>query len=806
MDEYQILGSFTANKNPLNKNKIKILRTEIKDIVSPLSLKLIGSILYCDSFSFCHEEIQNLTHDILPIKCFYTSHMHMHAKDNYMYEPIKIIKQNTNVKFTDIQYKAIAFNKEEYNIPYLFPSSKNLGFESDQMFVAFEGKMAVFNDCFIFYENSLGIILIEEENLLEIQYKEESNFSLLLVKVKDSDKIPLSGIIKNEILLYLYAANSSLRSYKFEMIDFLKKRFKAVFKNLSASKYEEYDIAIKTLDENKYLNLNYISNTFCYANVLDSFYELLDYESFKTKFYGFAEYSGGDKALKLPFAQYKENIARASVDLVTSINNTKKDKIVFFYCDILTNNSLFNFNANNNSNNVIELVRQLALTQGANPIIVAPSLELLGEQQKLFDFYVESFSKAKVSKKNNTVIACVFNNYKVRNFMGLLTKKFYTNFFDDFEILNFVYCVNLEFTKANRNKAPAANLYTFNDQLFGYLVTEDDLVLPGKMQQRSKLLAAINAKASVLNTRSFTRNVKEAKQIFEFSNKDFKFILDNYVDKNEENKNNKENIQQNNNNSNNNNFSNAQSDFDTVFIELEYKLNREILTKYIKHIINHPLLYTQQKHFFLKSEELSKNKEKKPLKGEDTEPFGPESTEYLNVNAMMTDKEYQDELAEEIKKIKSRASEGEIISVIGKVCFFNDDAKFILKANYSDLQLIKIENEKKANFEEKEKFGILFVGKNLQLNLNNLRNFVYTLSGELPQFKKYKTKADMSEQEIMNLNLLYFEKELPEGWYLDGPVFVDPQDNRCSFHPRKQNYFFICYFFHFFLFVFFFQL
>jgi len=770
MEEYQILGDLISNKNPLNSNKIKILRVEIKDLISPISNKLFGGLLYCDSFIFCHEEIHNLTHDILPIKFFYTSHMHMRAKDNYLYEPIKIIKQKTSsVKFNDIQYKGISFFKEEFNIPYLFPSSKDIGFDSDQMFVSFEGKLAVFNDCFVFYENSLGIMLIEEENLLEIEHKEESHYSLLLIKLKDSDKFPLSGIIKNEILFYFYAANSSLKSYKYEMIDFLKKRYKSIFKTLSAKKYEEYDIAIKTLDENKYFNLNYISNTFSYANILDSFYELLEYENFKCINYQF------ESDQNLPFNVFKKNLSLSSIDLVTSINNTKKDKVIFIYSDILTNNSIYNYYLNNNNNNVLELIKQLGLGEGVNPNIVCPSLDVIGDEQKLFEFYLESFKKYKSNKNKNTIIACVFNNFKIRDFMILLLKKHYVNFFLDFEIVNFVYCLNLEFTKVNKNKTPISNLYTLNDELFSYLITEDDLVLPEKIQQRIKLLTTINSKLTLFNTRSFTRNAKEAKKIFECSNKNFELILNNYLAEEKQAEKKREKLN-----------SDLKSSYDTVFIPLEYKLDEEIFKKNIKYIINHPLVYTQEKNYFLKDKSHSDTKDKNIYNKIDN---NTESIEYSNINAMMSDKEYQEELAEEIKKIKKRENEGEINSVIGKVCFFNDESKYIIKVNYSDVIISKIENEKKNNTDSNENFGLLFNGKNLNTNLENLRKFVHTLSGRLPQLKKYKTKSDMTEQEIMNLNLLYFEKELPEGWYLDGPVFVDPNDNRHSFHPRMIKFY-----------------
>ncbi len=428
VEEYQILGSYSSNKNPLNKNKTKILRIEIKDIVSPISSRLIGSILYCDSFVFCHNEIHNLTHDILPFKFFYTSHLHMFDKDNYLYEPIKIITKSTTIKFNDIQFKGLAFYREEYNIPYLFPSNKDLGFDSDQMFVTLEGKIAVFNDCLVFYDNSLGQLPIDDENLSEIQYKEENKFSVLLFKIKDENKFALTGIIKNEILIYLHSANTSMKNYKFEMINFLRKRFNTKFKYLTSEKYEEYEIAIKTIDENKYFNLNYISNTFNFANILDSFNELLEYENYKTKFYEF------DSDENLSFNKYKSNMSLNKVDLVTSINNTKKNKIVFLYSDILTNNSIYMLNGNNN--NVLELIKQLGLSQGTNPNIIVPDLDIIGNEKKLFEFYLENFNKCKNNKKNNTFIACVFNNYKIRTFMGLLTNKYSKSFFEDYEILN----------------------------------------------------------------------------------------------------------------------------------------------------------------------------------------------------------------------------------------------------------------------------------------------------------------------------------------------------------------------------------
>lgn len=761
-DEYINFGNYNINDNSAGKkklysNRIKILRIEVKDIISPISLKLIGGLLYCDSFIICHDEIHNLTHDILPFKAFYTSHFHMLAKDGYSYEPIKIITQNSVIKFNDIQFKGLSFFREEYNIPYLFPSSKELGFDSDQMFVFLEGKIAVFSDAFLLYENSLGNLLIEDSNILEIEHKNANNFSVLLFKLKDSEKFALSGIIKKEVLLYLPAVNSSLKFYNFEMIDFLKIRYKSIFKTFSARKYEEYELAIKNIDDNKYFNLNYISNTFSYANILDAFYELLDYEIYLCRKCGL------EVNENISYEKYKNTLLCKNIDLVESINNTKKNKILFLYCDILSNSIFYNYN--NTSNGILELFKQLGITYNINVSIVVPYWELLDDQEKLCKFYADNFNKIKANKKNNVIIACIFNNYKIRNFVKLFFLKYFKDFFDEFEVLNFAYYLNLEYTKQNKNKTPCTNLYNLNDELFSYLITEDDLVVPEKIQKRLQYLNDINLKVEVLNTRSFIKNTKDTKKFFEFPNKNFEFLIKEYLG--EPNNPTKAITKD--------DINSLASDFDSVYIELEYKLDEVIFKKYAKRIINNPILYCLENNFFLKEQSISDATEN------NTNNY-KKFIELENANAQMTDKEYQDLLNEQVFRIKRKELEGEIYAFTGKVRFFNNDEKYLVKINYHDMNINKLENEKKA-FEDRH--GLLFIGKNLKNNVDNLKKFVYFLSGKMPEFKKYRTKKDMTEQEIMNLNLLYFEKELPEGWYVDGPVFVDPNDNRHSHHPSK---------------------
>ena len=741
LDEYIILGNFNPKKK-LNENKTKILRIEIKDVISPISNKLIGSVLYCDSFLKCHKEILNLTHDILPFKFFYSSHLHFNPKDHYQYEPIKIIKQqNTQVKFSDIHYKGLIFYKEAYNIPYLFPPGKEGGFDSNQMFISLDGKIAVFNDCLILYENSLGIILLTEDNLLEIQYKEETHYSILLIKINDEEKFPLSGIIKNEILLYFYATNSSIKNYKYEMIDFLKIRFKSIFKNLSKLKDDEYDLAIRTIDENKYFSLNYISNSFNFANISDVLLELLEYENFKTKFYDF------ENQEILPFETYKNLINSTSLEILKSKNN----KIIFIYCDIFTNNFYFNFT---NGTTNLESIKLLGNTLGFTTDILIPTLDLLGDQIKLFEFYAENLKKQKYNKKANILLVCVYNNFKIKDFIKILSKKYYQNLFTDFEIINFICCLNLEFTKKNKNKSIKNNLLTLSEEIFECVIIEDDLVLPEKIQARTKYINFINEKLQIFNSRSFIKNTKEIKKIYEFSNKNFEFIFNGLIQEKR--------------------FLEINPEYDLVNIELEYKLDFEIFKNFSHLIINNPVLYTQEVNFLIKNSNFQD--EKKIIQEKDSE----------NKNIVMSDNEFQDELIEEITKLNKKEKEGCIEGIIGKVCFFNDENKYLVKINYKNTQIIKLENEKKNTADN---HSLLFIGKNLKNNQEYLKKFIFFLSGKLPEYKKYKTKSDMTEQEIMNLNLLYFERDLPDGWYRDGPVFVDKNDNRVSLHPSKYKLF-----------------
>ena len=62
--EYFILSKATPQKG----NKTIVLRFELKEILSAVSHRRVGSLLFADSFLYCYRELFNLTSDILSFK------------------------------------------------------------------------------------------------------------------------------------------------------------------------------------------------------------------------------------------------------------------------------------------------------------------------------------------------------------------------------------------------------------------------------------------------------------------------------------------------------------------------------------------------------------------------------------------------------------------------------------------------------------------------------------------------------------------------------------------------------------------
>ena len=107
--------------------------------------------------------------------------------------------------------------------------------------------------------------------------------------------LPLSGIVKDEIIFYFKGSTERWRSYSREMIDFMRgvKPLNGKIGILNEDKKFEYEIVMKTINENEIYNLSNISNSFNLTNVCDSVNEMFEYEYLKynnKKFDKFSDY------------------------------------------------------------------------------------------------------------------------------------------------------------------------------------------------------------------------------------------------------------------------------------------------------------------------------------------------------------------------------------------------------------------------------------------------------------------------------------------------------------------------------------
>ena len=273
--KYVLLDKVIDNNSYQDENKITVLRFEIKNIISVYTHRPIGSLLFGDSYLTCYDELYNITSDILPFKFIQTSTQHY--KDDINYNQQQILLSLTNIKIKDIDYKALQFYKDEFNIPYLFPDGHDDGLDHNQIFIFYAGKINLYEDYFTFNDDSVGNIIVSYENIDNFEYLEERNYTVMLIRFKDMDNLPLSGIVKNEIIFYFKGSTERWRSYSREMIDFMRnvKCLRGKIGILNDDKKFEYEIVMRTINDNEIYNLSNISNSFNLTNVCDSVNDMI---------------------------------------------------------------------------------------------------------------------------------------------------------------------------------------------------------------------------------------------------------------------------------------------------------------------------------------------------------------------------------------------------------------------------------------------------------------------------------------------------------------------------------------------------
>jgi hypothetical protein len=195
----------------------------------------------------------------------------------------------------------------------------------------------------------VGNVIVSYNNIDKFEYLEERNYTVILIKFIDMQSLPLSGIVKDEIIFYFKGSTERWRSYSREMIDFMRgvKPLKGKIGILNEDKKFEYEIVMKTINENEIYNLSNISNSFNLTNVCDSVNEMFEYEYLKYNNKKFDKFSDYKKKLN----EYLEELNPSLIPKEENEINTSKNKN-----EIKKEDKIYN--------------KKIMFVFGANPLVV----------------------------------------------------------------------------------------------------------------------------------------------------------------------------------------------------------------------------------------------------------------------------------------------------------------------------------------------------------------------------------------------------------------------------------------------------
>jgi hypothetical protein len=732
--KYVLLDKVIDNNSYQDENKITVLRFEIKNIISVYTHRPIGSLLFGDSYLTCYDELYNITSDILPFKFIQTSTQHY--KDDINYNQQQILLSLTNIKIKDIDYKALQFYKDEFNIPYLFPDGHDDGLDHNQIFIFYAGKINLYEDYFTFNDDSVGNIIVSYENIDNFEYLEERNYTVMLIRFKDMDNLPLSGIVKNEIIFYFKGSTERWRSYSREMIDFMRnvKCLRGKIGILNDDKKFEYEIVMRTINDNEIYNLSYISNSFNLTNVCDSVNDMIEYEYLKFNHNNFDKFID----YKTKLNEYLEEIKEVKENNNDIIHN-KKLMFIFGTNPLVINNI---------RKKLVDFIKKSGLKY--NEII--PEICLYDKNNEIISFYADNINKIQHDPKRIN-IAFIYNICNILTFIKELDQKI--NLLERFDVLNISYAINYSWIKADKykNKIPQNFLY---EDIINNIFIEEGLLTPDKIEKNNKYITMSNTKAKLYTTRSFYLNEKELRQIlfetYQIKPKLIKFYLD-YYEKLEQDK----------------------PIYQNIFIPFKYMVQEDLLKKFFDNSINYPLF------FKWKTSEIINNKRIEKIRFPLDEPEKPKLSD---------DTEYQKYLSKIVSMAKMSQIEPIFTQIFGNTVLINENNKDKEKRTISELECnYKVKNIINNN-NSKNNIGLFILGKNLYFENNNefYSKILFELSGKFPEFRPYKKKEDITEKERENLNYINLTRPLPEGWSLEGPVVVDDKDEVHYEHPYLEQF------------------
>jgi len=733
--KYVLLDKVIDNNSYQDENKITVLRFEIKNIISVYTHRPIGSLLFGDSYLTCYDELYNITSDILPFKFIQTSTQHY--KDDINYNQQQILLSLTNIKIKDIDYKALQFYKDEFNIPYLFPDGHDDGLDHNQIFIFYAGKINLYEDYFTFNDDSVGNIIVSYENIDNFEYLEERNYTVMLIRFKDMDNLPLSGIVKNEIIFYFKGSTERWRSYSREMIDFMRnvKCLRGKIGILNDDKKFEYEIVMRTINDNEIYNLSNISNSFNLTNVCDSVNDMIEYEYLKYNHNNFDKFID----YKTKLNEYLEEIKEVK-DNNNDIIHNKKLMFIFGTNPLVINNI---------RKKLVDFIKKSGLKY--NEII--PEICLYDNNNEIISFYADNINKIQHEPKRINIVF-IYNICNILTFIKELDQKI--NLLERFDVLNISYAINYSWIKADKykNKIPQNFLY---EDIINNIFIEEGLLTPDKIEKNNKYITMSNTKAKLYTTRSFYLNEKELRQIlfetYQIKPKLIKFYLD-YYEKLEQDK----------------------PIYQNIFIPFKYMVQEDLLKKFFDNSINYPLF------FKWKTSEIINNKRIEKIRFPLDEPEKPKLSD---------DTEYQKYLSKIVSMAKMSQIEPIFTQIFGNTVLINENNKDKEKRMISELECnYKVKNIINNNNINKNNIGLFILGKNLYFENNNefYSKILFELSGKFPEFRPYKKKEDITEKERENLNYINLTRPLPEGWSLEGPVVVDDKDEVHYEHPYLEQF------------------
>ena len=748
------------NTSYQNENKVIVLRFEIKNIISIYTHRPIGSLLFGDSYLICYDELYNITSDILPFKFIQTSTQHY--KDDINYNQQQILLSLTTIKIKDIDYKALQFYKDDFNIPYLFPDGHEDGLDHNQIFIYYTGKINLYEDYFTFSDDSVGNIIVSYNNIDKFEYLEERNYTVMLIKFKDMDSLPLSGIVKDEIIFYFKGNTERWRSYSREMLDFMRniKSLRGKIDILNDDKKFEYEIVMKTMNENEIYNLSNISNSFNLTNICDSVNEMIEYEYLKYNNIKFDKFSDYKKKLNEYLDEINPVIKEENeINTSTNKNEINKENKIF------NKKIMFVFGTNplvinNIRKKLVDFIKKSGYKY--NEIIPEISLYNINVKEKsnsnsnIIKYYIENINKIQKDPKMINIIF-VYNICNILSFLKELDTNI-KNFQDNFDILNISYAVNYSWIKADKYKNRIPQYYIY-ENIINNIFIEEGLLAPDKIEKFNKYITMANSKAKLFTTRSFYLNEKELRNLLfetcQIKPKLIQFYYNYYL-----------------------NLIQDKPVYQNIFIPFKYMVKEDLFHKFFNNSINYPLF------FKWKTYEIINNEKKEIIR------FPLEDQEKPKLS---DDTEYQKYLGKIVSMAKVSQIEPLFIQIFGNAILIKDEyIKNKEKRIASDIECnYKLKNIKNnPDIKNNNNIGMFILGKNLlfENNYDFYEKMLFELCGKFPDYRPYKKKEDITEKERANLNYINLTRPLPQGWSLEGPVVVDDKDEIHYEHPYLEQF------------------